>query len=32
MEERRIPCNVLVGKPERKSPVGRPSLNGRIIL
>jgi len=32
MEERRGVYRVLVGKPQRKRPLGRPSLDGRIKL
>jgi hypothetical protein len=32
MGERRGACMVLVGKTEGKSPLGRPSINGKIIL
>jgi hypothetical protein len=32
MEERRGIYRVLVGKPEGKRPLGRPSRDGRIIL
>jgi hypothetical protein len=32
LEERRAVYSVLVGKPERKRPVGRPGIDGRIIL
>ena len=32
MEERRGVYRVLVGKPEGKRPLGRPSVDGRIIL
>jgi hypothetical protein len=32
MGERRCVYGVLVGKPERKRPLGRPSIDGRIIL
>jgi hypothetical protein len=32
MWERREVYRVLVGKPEEKRPLGRPSVDGRIIL
>jgi hypothetical protein len=32
LRERRNNCMVLMGKPEGKRPVGRPKVNGRIIL
>ena len=32
MGERRGVCRLLVGKPEGKRPLGRPRLDGRIIL
>jgi len=32
MEERTGVCRVLVGKPEGKRPLGRPGVDGRIIL
>jgi hypothetical protein len=32
MGARRSACRVLVGKPEEKSHIGRPRLDGRIIL
>jgi hypothetical protein len=32
MEEERGVHRVLVGKPEGKRPLGRPDINGRIIL
>ena len=32
MGERRGVCRVLVGKPEGNRPLGRPRLDGRIIL
>jgi len=32
MRDRRDAYRILVGKPERKSPLGRPDVNGRIIL
>jgi hypothetical protein len=30
--ERRVVCRILVGKPEGKKPLGRPVIDGRIIL
>jgi hypothetical protein len=32
MGEMRNACNILVGKPKGKRPLGRPGHNGRIIL
>jgi hypothetical protein len=32
MEERSGVCRILVGKPEGKTPLGNPGVNGRRIL
>jgi hypothetical protein len=32
MMEKRNACRILVGKPERKDPLGRPRCEGRIII
>jgi hypothetical protein len=32
MTEKKNTCRILLGKPERKSPLGRPRCDGRIIL
>jgi hypothetical protein len=32
MRERRGACRVLMGKPEGRTPLGKPGENGRIIL